>query len=83
MIILKTSEEINKMARACRIVGEVLEDLKAFVKPGIATKDIERRAEEKISARGGTAAFRGYRGYPASICTSVNDQVIHGIPSQM
>ncbi len=83
MIILKTSEEINKMARACRIVGEVLEDLKAFVKPGISTKDIERRAEEKISARGGTAAFRGYRGYPASICTSVNNQVIHGIPSQM
>lgn len=83
MIILKTSEEINKMARACRIVGEVLEDLKAFVKPGISTKDIERRAEEKISARGGTAAFKGYRGYPASICTSVNNQVIHGIPSQV
>lgn len=83
MIILKTSEEINKMARACRIVGEVLEDLKAFVKPGISTKDIERRAEEKIRARGGTAAFKGYRGYPASICTSLNNQVIHGIPSQM
>ncbi|MBI5204980.1 MAG: type I methionyl aminopeptidase [Nitrospirae bacterium] len=83
MIILKTPEEMDKMARACRIVGEVLEDMRAFVKPGVSTKDMEKRAEEKISARGGTAAFKGYRGYPASICTSVNNQVIHGIPSHM
>ncbi|KAF0143444.1 MAG: methionyl aminopeptidase [Nitrospirae bacterium] len=83
MIILKTPEEMDKMARACRIVGEVLEDMKGFVKPGVSTKDMEKRAEEKINARGGTAAFKGYRGYPASICTSVNNQVIHGIPSHM
>ena len=83
MIIIKTPEEIDKMARACRIVGEVLEDLRTFVKPGLSTKDVEKRAEEKISSRGGTAAFRGYRGYPAAICASVNNQVIHGIPSQL
>lgn len=83
MIILKTPEEIDKMARACRIVSEILEDLKTFVRPGISTKDIERFAEEKISVKGGTPAFKGYRGYPASICASVNNQVVHGIPSQL
>jgi len=83
MIILKTQQEIEKMARACRIVAEVLEDLKPFVKPGISTKDIEKFAEQEINAKGGVPAFKGYRGYPASICTSVNNQVIHGIPSQM
>lgn len=83
MIIVKTPEEIEKMARACRIVAETLEDLRSFVRPGVSTKEIERRSEEKISVRGGIPAFKGYRGYPASICTSVNNQVIHGIPSQL
>ncbi len=83
MIVIKTPEEIEKMAHACKIVAEVLEDLKAFVKPGITTKDIEMFAEEKIISKGGTPAFKGYRGYPASICTSVNNQVIHGIPSRV
>lgn len=83
MIIVKTTEEIEKMARASRIVAETLEDLRSFVRPGVSTKEIERRAEEKISVRGGIPAFKGYRGYPASICTSVNNQVIHGIPSQL
>lgn len=83
MIILKTQEEIDKMAQACRIVAETLEDIKSFVKPGISTKEIEKFAEERITKKGGTPAFKGYRGYPASICTSVNNQVIHGIPSQL
>jgi len=83
MIILKTPEEIEKMARASRIVAETLEDLRSFVRPGVSTKEIEGFAEEKIFTRGGTPAFKGYRGYPASICTSVNNQVIHGIPSQL
>jgi len=83
MIVIKTPEEIEKMARACRIVAEILEELKAFVKPGITTKEIEMFAEEKIMASGGTAAFKGYRGYPASVCTSVNNQVVHGIPSRL
>lgn len=83
MIVIKTPEEIEKMAKACKIVAEILEDLKAFVKPGITTKEIEMFAEEKIISKGGTPAFKGYRGYPASICTSVNSQVVHGIPSRV
>ncbi|MFZ3123074.1 MAG: type I methionyl aminopeptidase [Thermodesulfovibrionales bacterium] len=83
MIIIKTPGEIEKMAKACKIVAEILEDLKAFVKPGITTKEIEMFAEEKITSKGGIPAFKGYRGYPASICTSVNNQIIHGIPSRV
>ena len=83
MIVIKTPEEIEKMAKACKIVAEILEDLKTFVKPGITTKEIEMFAEEKIISKGGTPAFKGYRGYPASICTSVNSQVVHGIPSRV
>lgn len=83
MIIIKTPGEIEKMAKACKIVAEILEDLKAFVKPGITTKEIEMFAEEKITSKGGIPAFKGYRGYPASICTSVNNQIIHGIPSHV
>ena len=67
MIVIKTPEEIEKMAKACKIVAEILEDLKAFVKPGITTKEIEMFAEEKIISKGGTTAFKGYRGYPARI----------------
>ncbi|MBI4686100.1 MAG: type I methionyl aminopeptidase [Nitrospirae bacterium] len=83
MIILKTQEEIKKMAKACRIVAETLEEIRSFMRPGITTKDIERFSEDKIKAHGGAPAFKGYRGYPASICASVNNQVIHGIPSPM
>lgn len=83
MIILKSQEEIEKMARACRIVAEALNALKAFVRPGITTKDIERFIEKIVVTSGGTLAFKGYRGYPAGICASVNNQVIHGIPSSV
>ncbi len=69
------------MARACRIVAETLEALEAVVKPGISTKEIERLVEEMIAARGATPAFKGYRNYPSNVCTSVNDEVVHGIPS--
>lgn len=81
MIIIKTADEINKIATACRIVAETLEELKQQVKPGVTTKEIEKIAQEKITKKGGTPAFKGYRGYPANICTSVNNQVVHGIPS--
>jgi len=69
------------MARPCRVVGEVLSALKQIVKVGITTKDMEEYADERIRALGGRSAFKGYRGYPASICVSVNEQVVHGIPS--
>jgi methionyl aminopeptidase len=81
MIIIKSPEEIEKMAGACRIVAETLEAIKGFVRPGLSTGEIEFFAEKMILAKGGTLAFKGYRGYPAGICTSVNNQVVHGIPS--
>ncbi|MCE5194603.1 MAG: type I methionyl aminopeptidase [Nitrospiraceae bacterium] len=83
MIIIKTAEEIRKIEKSCRIVAEVLEELKSFVRAGITTKEIEVFAENKIYKKGGTPAFKGYRGYPSSICTSVNNQVVHGIPSEL
>lgn len=81
MIVLKSSEEIEKMAIAGGIVGKVLESIKDMIQTGITTKEIERFADERINALGGKSAFKGYRGYPASICTSVNEEVVHGIPS--
>lgn len=81
MIFLKSPGEIEKMAKSGRIVADVLEALKDVVKIGLTTKEIEDFADERIKALGGIPAFKGYRGYPASVCTSVNEQVVHGIPS--
>jgi methionyl aminopeptidase len=81
VIFLKSPQEIEKMARAGRIVAEVLQSLREMVKAGITTRDIEDEADARIRSRGGIPAFKGYRGYPASVCTSVNEQVVHGIPS--
>lgn len=69
------------MRKASVIVAEALNAIKEFVSPGVTTKDLEQIAEDIIRRRGGTPAFKGYRGYPASICASVNDEVVHGIPS--
>ena len=69
------------MEKAGSIVGEILESIKGMIQPGITTKEIELFAEGRIKALGGKPAFKGYRGYPASICTSVNEEVVHGIPS--
>lgn len=82
MIIVKTQKEIEKIAAACRIVAEILEDLKSFIAVDITTADIEAYVEGQIKKRKAIPAFKGYRGYPASTCTSVNDQVVHGIPSR-
>ena len=81
LIVLKSAEEIEKMAYAGSIVGEVLESIKGMIQSGLTTKEIELFADGRIRALGGKPAFKGYRGYPASICTSVNDEVVHGIPS--
>jgi methionyl aminopeptidase len=81
VIFLKSPGEIEKMARSGRIVAEVLEALKEVAVIGVTTKEIEDFADERIRALGGVPAFKGYRGYPASVCTSVNEQVVHGIPS--
>lgn len=82
MIILKTPAEVEIMARASRLVAETLQHLKAHVKPGVTTDELDRLAEQFIRSRGGTPAFKGYRSYPKTLCISVNDQVVHGIPSK-
>lgn len=82
MIIIKSPEEIKKMRQACRIVAAVLEELKSFLKEGLSTKEIEKYIEKLILKMGGIPAFKGYRGYPASACISINEQVVHGIPSE-
>ncbi len=82
MIILKTVDEIAVMARASRVVAETLEVLKNAVHPGIMTDELDRLAEQEIRARGARPAFKGYRSYPKTLCASVNEQVVHGIPSK-
>jgi len=77
---LKNSTEISYIRQACRIVAQLLEHLREIAGPGVTTGWLDARAEEFILKRGGLPAFKDYNGYPASICTSVNDQVIHGIP---
>jgi methionyl aminopeptidase len=82
MIILKTPAEIEVMAEASRVVAEVLEIVRKAVRPGVTTDDLDRLAEQEIRARGGVPAFKGYRNYPKTLCASVNEQVVHGIPSK-
>src|SRR5258708_655581 len=80
MVIRKSKAEISKMRAAGQIVGEALRRLSAMVNPGITTRDLDHEAERLIRAAGAIPTFKGYHGYPASICTSVNDEVVHGIP---
>ena len=82
MIILKTPDEIAVMAKASRVVAEALTVLKNAVKPGMTTDELDRLAESEIRARGAIPAFKGYRNYPKTLCASVNEQVVHGIPSK-
>jgi methionyl aminopeptidase len=77
---IKTPEQVSCMRRAGLVVGETLELLRAAVRPGVTTGDLDRLAEEAIRTAGATPSFLGYQGFPASICASVNDEVVHGIP---
>jgi methionyl aminopeptidase len=81
MIILKTPAEIDVMAAASRVVAEALDIVKEAVRPGISTNELDAIAEKEIRARGAVPAFKGYRNYPKTLCASVNEQVVHGIPS--
>ncbi|MFZ5875115.1 MAG: type I methionyl aminopeptidase [Nitrospirota bacterium] len=81
MIILKTPQEIALIAKASRVVALTIAFLRERVKPGITTADLDRWAEDFIVREGARPAFKGYRGYPATLCTSVNEEVVHGIPS--
>jgi methionyl aminopeptidase len=80
VIIRKSPDEIARMHRAGRIVAGTIEKVTAAVRPGATTESLDTVAEEYIRTQGALPSFKGYRGFPASICTSVNDQVVHGIP---
>jgi methionyl aminopeptidase len=82
MIVCKTAAELEKMRASGRVVRQVLEMLEGMVRPGISTMDLERAAEKKIDELGAKPAFKGYYDYPCVLCTSVNNEVIHGIPSE-
>lgn len=82
MISLKSKREVEIMRESGRILAAVLSELKSFVKPGMRTLDIDRKAGALIHEKGGGSAFKGYRGFPAHICTSINEEVVHGIPSE-
>lgn len=82
MVILKSSWEIDLIRKSGRIVAEALARLTKLVEPGITTLDLDRLAEEYILKRGAKPAFKGYRGYPSSLCASVNEQVVHALPSE-
>jgi len=81
MINLKTPREIERMKPASRIVAEILLELREVVREGISTAEIDRLAEDMTLKRKAKPAFKGYRGFPSSICTSINEEVVHGIPS--
>jgi methionyl aminopeptidase len=81
MICLKSNRELETMDRANRLVHRVLRAVEAAAGPGVSTAELDELAEEMIRADGGVPAFKGYRGFPATLCTSVNDVIVHGIPS--
>ena len=82
MIVCKSPAEIEKMRAASQLVARILEELAAMVAPGVSTADLDVAAEDKVRAAGAEPAFKGYRGYPATLCASANEQVIHGIPNR-
>ncbi len=81
MIVLKTGRELNIMREACRISAGALQTAGKAVEPGVTTAEIDRLAEEYIRSQGGEPNFKNYEGYPATACISINNEVIHGIPS--
>ncbi len=82
MIVCRSQAEIERLRRANVLVGEVLQALAGMVAPGMTTFEIDAEAERLVRAAGAEPAFKGYHGYPATICASVNEQVVHGIPSK-
>src|SRR5271165_6888579 len=81
-IVCKSASEIEKMRRSGRIVRQVLDSVRDAVAPGVSTMELERVAERKIKELGAKPAFKGYYDYPCVLCTSVNDEIVHGIPSE-
>ncbi len=81
MIVCRSASELERLARVNALVARVLAELKATVQPGVTTATLDALAERRLVEAGASPAFKGYHGYPATICASVNEQVVHGIPS--
>jgi methionyl aminopeptidase len=82
VITCRSSAEIEKLRRVNQLVGSILADLRAMVAPGVTTQQIDAYAEARVREAGAEPAFKGYHGYPATVCASINEQVVHGIPSK-
>lgn len=82
MIELKSAAELDRIRRAAQIVAGALEKLQGLIRPGVATRELDEAAESYIRDQGATPAFKGYRDFPATLCVSVNEEVVHGIPSK-
>ncbi len=82
MIVLKNDKELQSIRTANLIVAETLQELKRNIKPGITTRELDQIAERFICGRNAVPAFKGYRGYPATLCISINEEVVHGIPGK-
>jgi methionyl aminopeptidase len=82
MIIIKSPREVEQLKRSNAIVAEVFEKLKGMIAPGVTTQELDQAAEEYILLKGARPAFKGYRGFPATLCISINEEVVHGIPGQ-
>ncbi len=82
MIVCRSRAEIEKLRRVNQLVAQGLAELRQMAAPGVTTADIDRVAEQRVRAAGAEPAFKGYHGYPATVCASANEQVVHGIPSK-
>jgi methionyl aminopeptidase len=83
MIVCKSQAELEKMHRAGLVIWEVLNDLRAMARPGVSTKELDEYAERRTGELKVKPAFKNYKGYPATLCTSINSEVVHGIPSKL
>jgi methionyl aminopeptidase len=81
MIVCRSQAEIDKLRRVNRLVARILDELRRLAVPGVTTLEMDRAAEARVRDAGAEPAFKGYHGYPATVCASVNEQVVHGIPS--
>jgi len=82
MIIIRSPREIDQIRKANVIVAEVLERLRAMIVPGVTTEELDAISEDLILSKGAVPAFKGYRGYPKTLCVSINEEVVHGIPNK-
>ena len=82
MIALRTPKEFELIRKSCHVVGKAHQALKEMVRPGVTTRELDEIAEEAVRATGAVPAFKGYHGYPATACVSINEQVVHGIPGE-